>query len=45
MEIKMAHKEIYTVYVKSKECVKKTTRAQYARHSGSVTVLARVRIC
>ena len=45
MEIKVAHKEIYTVYVKSKECVKKSTRAQYAWHSGSVNVMARVRIC
>ena len=39
MEIKVVHKEIYTVYVKSKACVKKSTRAQYAWDSGSVTVL------
>jgi len=39
MEIKVALKEIYTVYVKSKECVKKSTRAQYAWDSGLVTVL------
>ena len=38
MEIKVAPKKIYTVYVKSKACVKKSSRAQYAWDSGLVTV-------
>ena len=35
----MAPRKIYTVYDKSKACVRKSTRAQYAWDSGSVTVL------
>ena len=35
----MAPKRIYTVYGKSKACVKKSKRAQYAWDSGSATVL------
>lgn len=35
----MVARKIYIVYDKSKECVKKSARAQYAWDSGSVTVL------
>ena len=35
----MAIRKIYTVYDKSKACARKSTRAQYALDSGSVTVL------
>jgi len=39
METKVAPKKIYIAHGKSKACVKKSTRAQCAWDSGSVTVL------
>jgi len=39
METKVAPKKIYIAHDSSKACVKKSTRAQYAWDSGSVTVL------